>query len=97
MTTFSASVRIDDGTLHVSRPLTAPEPVGDLIDSAVYTLTSGTASGVLSIDMTIEAAGESQTPIGDSITGTSSTPINASAGLDNDEDEPAVVPSGVLA
>jgi hypothetical protein len=79
MTTFRASVSVDDDTLTTSRPLTAPEPVGDLIDSAVYAMTDGGAAsaGVTSIELTVETSGESDTPIADSVSGTSSQPLTA--------------------
>lgn len=85
MSTFRARVEVSDDTLTTSRPLTAPEPVRDLIDSAVYAMTDGgaVASGVTSIELTVETSGESDTPIADSISGTSSQPLTSS---DDDED-----------
>jgi hypothetical protein len=82
MTTFSASVRVDDDMLHVSRPLTAPEAVADMIESLIYGMTSGGSSqaGVTSVEVVVETAGESDTPIADSVTGTSSTPLTAADG-----------------
>jgi hypothetical protein len=75
MSTFTAAARIDDGTLYVSRPLTAPEPVRDMIDALVYTLSDDEKLGeVTSFEVTFETAGESDTPVGDSITGSSSMP-----------------------
>ena len=85
MTTFRASVRVDDGTLHTSRPLTAPERVADLIDD----IAAQVGGDVLSIDVTVETVGESDTPIGDSVVGTSSTPLVAAELLDDDDDVPA--------
>lgn len=85
MSTFRASVSVDDDTLTTSRPLTAPEQVGDLIDSAVYAMTDGGAvsAGVTSIELVVEVSGESETPIGDSVSGTSSQPLTSG---DDDED-----------
>jgi hypothetical protein len=78
MSTFTAAARVDDGTLFVSRPLTAPEPVRDMIDALVFTLTDDATVGeVLSFEVTFETAGESDTPVGDSIAATSSTPYPA--------------------
>jgi hypothetical protein len=91
VTTFRASVRVDDGTLHTSRPLTAPEKVADLIDSVIYNIASGDGGDVQSVDVTVETSGESDTPIGDSISGTSSTPLAATI---EDDDEPT---TGALA
>jgi len=85
VTTFRASVRVDDGTLHTSRPLTAPERVADLIDD----IAAQVGGDVLSIDVTVETVGESDTPIGDSVVGTSSTPLVAAELLDDDDDVPA--------
>lgn len=86
MSTFRARVAVDDDTLTTSRPLTAPEQVGDLIDSAVYAMTDGgaAAAGVTSIELVVEVSGESETPIADSISGTSSQPYPPPA--DGDED-----------
>jgi hypothetical protein len=77
MSTFRASVRVEGDTLHVSRPLTAPEKVADMIASLEYAFASGDAAGVDSVDLTIETSAESETPIGDGITATSSTPLAA--------------------
>jgi hypothetical protein len=88
MSTFRASVRVDDDTLTTSRPLTAPEQVGDLIDSAVYQMTDGgaAAAGVQSIELVVEVSGESETPIADSVSGTSSTPLSAQSSDDVDDE-----------
>jgi hypothetical protein len=75
MTTFRALVRVDDGTLHVSRPLTAPEPVADLIEQLVYAITGDQGIVFQSIDLEVETADPSETPVGDSISATSSTPL----------------------
>lgn len=95
MTTFRASVSVDGDTLSTSRPLTAPEQVSDLIDSTVYAMTDGNAAaaGVTSIELVVEVSGESDTPIADSVSGTSSQPLGSS-GDDEDEDSVAAsVPS----
>jgi hypothetical protein len=77
MSTFRASVSVDDDTLTTSRPLTAPTEVGDMIDQAVYAMTDGgaAAAGVTSVELVVETSDESDTPIGDSISGTSSQPL----------------------
>lgn len=82
MTTYRASVRVDDDVLHTSRPLTAPEPVRDLIE---WTVDRVAESGgeVTSVELAFETAGQSETPVGDSITATSSAPLSI---LDDDED-----------
>jgi hypothetical protein len=91
MSTFRASVSVEGDTLTTSRPLTAPEPVGDLIDSAVYQMTDGgaVAAGVTSIELVVDVEGESETPIGDSVSGTSSQPLTSA-----DVDDEAVAGSG---
>lgn len=78
MSTFRAIVHVDDGTLHTSRPLTAPEKVADMFDSVVYDMAQPDGphtSGVVSVELVVETSGESETPIGDSVAGTSSTPL----------------------
>jgi hypothetical protein len=99
VTTYRARVSVDDGTLHTSRPLTAPEVVSDMIDSVVYTVREdGARVGVTGVELTFETAGESQTPIGDTIVGTSATPLpGAHEAADDDVDELDVpVASSVL-
>lgn len=75
MTTFTAAARVDDGTLFVSRPLTAPEPVRDAIDALVYGISEGSPGEVLSFEVTFETP-DTGTAIGDSISATSSTPLH---------------------
>lgn len=89
MSTYTASVRVDGDQLTTSRPITAPEQVGDLIDSAVYAMTDGGAAqaGVQSIELTVETSGESETPIGDSIPSTTSTPLEAQPAPSADVDD----------
>lgn len=86
MTTYRTTVRVDDGMLHTSRPLLAPEKVADMIDSLVYGVTEVASVGgdVLSVELVIETAAMSEHPIGDSVAGTSSTPLLSA--LDDDED-----------
>jgi hypothetical protein len=74
VSTFRASAHIEDGTLHTSRPLTAPEEVRDVIDSILYAMANGDGT-VTAVDLTIESSDESHTPIGDSIAATSSAPL----------------------
>lgn len=76
MSTYRATVRIEDGTLHTARPLTAPEHAADLIDSVVYSMQDPGRSGALqSVEVVIVTTEDSGTPIGDSVTGSSSTPL----------------------
>jgi hypothetical protein len=80
VSTYRAQVRVEDGTLHTSRPLLAPDPVTELVESVVYDMTNpdtGRAQrGVLSVELVVETGDESQTPIGDSSVGTTSTPLD---------------------
>jgi hypothetical protein len=68
---------VEGETLHTSRPLTAPEPVRDLIESAVYAMTDGQAylAGVTSVELVIESSEVSETPIGDGITADTVQPL----------------------
>lgn len=84
MSTYRAIVRVEDGMLHTSRPLTAPDPVREMIDSLEYAARDAGSSGDLTVDLTVETPGESGTPIGDSVSGTSSTPL---AAPDEDDDD----------
>jgi hypothetical protein len=77
MSTFTAQVRVDDGMLHTSRPLTAPEQVSDLVDDLVYRMKEAAGGDVVSVEVTIETSGASDTPIGDSIPATSADPLPA--------------------
>jgi hypothetical protein len=100
MSTYRATVRIEDGMLHTARPLTAPEHVADLIDSLVYSLQDPERSGgVLAAELSVETAEESTTPIGDSVTGSSSSPVLTAADDDddvNDDAQPVDVPALTL-
>lgn len=85
MSTYTASVRVEGGTLHTSRPLTAPDAVGGMFDSLVYDMSQPdgpTASGVTSVEFTVETSGQSDTPIGDAAQGTTSTPLPPDPDLD---------------
>jgi hypothetical protein len=85
VSTYNASVRVDGGTLHTSRPLTAPEVVADMFDSLVYDMARSdgpAASGVTSVEVTVETSGQSDTPIGDAAQGTTSTPLPPDPDLD---------------
>jgi hypothetical protein len=78
VSTFRARVSVDDGTLHTSRPLTAPEHVRDLIDSVVYDVSQPERAGLFAaVELVIETPEESEHPIADSVTGTSSVPLDA--------------------
>jgi hypothetical protein len=86
VSTYRASVRVDDGTLHTSRPLTAPEFVRDLVDSVVYDVTQPERAGQLtSVELVFETPDESDTPIGDGITATSSAPLGAHEAPEDDD------------
>ena len=88
MSTYRATVSVEDGTLHVSRPLTAPERVTDLVDSVVWAVTEG--AGTLStVELTFETHEDSGTPIGDSVSGTSSAPLLAAPSDEDDDDDAA--------
>jgi hypothetical protein len=96
VSTYRATVRVEDGMLHTARPLTAPEAVADMIDSLVYAM-QDPERGLLGVEVTVETSEESHTPIGDGVVGTSTTPLPASDdGDDVDEDGlPALtVPGG---
>lgn len=86
MSTFRAQVRVDDGMLQTSRPLTAPEQVADMIESVIYSMREAAGGDVLSVDVTIETRGSSDTPVGDSVAGTSSEPLP--------QNDPQPVPDG---
>lgn len=93
MSHYSARVEVADGTLHVSRPLTAPDPVDELVESARYAVVdSGGAITAVSIE--VDTPDESATPIGDSVTATSSTPINSDDGLHEDVDDTVAIGAG---
>lgn len=89
MSSYRATVSVEDGTLHVSRPLTAPERVTDLVDSIVWAVIEG-GGQLTSVTVGFETSEESGTPIGDGITGTSSAPLLASPVDDEDDDEDVV-------
>jgi hypothetical protein len=94
VSTYRASVRVDDGMLHTSRPLTAPEFVRDLVDSVVYDVTQPERAGqLLSVELVFETPDESSTPIGDSIAATSSTPLAGQHADDDEDDDEAPAPS----
>jgi hypothetical protein len=91
VSTYRATVRVEDGMLHTARPLTAPEAVADMLDSIVYAM-QDPGRGLLGVEVTVETVEESHTPIGDSVTGSSSTPLPAA---DDDDDEvPALAAPG---
>jgi hypothetical protein len=77
VTTYRAQVRVDDGMLHTARPLTAPDEVSDVIESLVFSMRQAAGGDVVAVDVTIETAGTSDTPVGDSVAATSSEPIPA--------------------
>lgn len=86
MSTYRATVEVEGDTLHTSRPLTAPDQVVALIDSAVYAVTEDGAD-LTRVELIIETATESESPIGDSITASSSTPLPTPAAPGTGDDE----------
>jgi hypothetical protein len=88
VSTYRTNVRVDDGTLYTARPLTAPEKVADMIDSLIYQVTEVASVGgdVLTVDLTIETAQDSGTPIGDGVVGTSSAPLPGGRRAEDDVD-----------
>jgi hypothetical protein len=103
VSTYRAQVRVEDGTLHTARPLFAPDPVTELVESVVYDMvnpeTGRAQRGILSVQLVVETDEESQTPIGDSSTGTVSAPLDDAGQhtADDDGDEPApAAPSPVV-
>jgi hypothetical protein len=96
VSTYRASVRIKDGMLHTARPLTAPEEVSDLVDSVVYNVQSGGGGTLTSVEVTVQTSTDSGTPLGDSITGTSSQPLPA-GDVDPDDGTPYLTDPASLA
>jgi hypothetical protein len=86
MSTYKASIRVEDGMLHTARPLTAPDVVTTMIDSVVYDVREGGGGAIVSAEITVETATDSGTPLGDSIAATSSAPVNG--GGQHTADEP---------
>lgn len=96
MSHYSAHVEVADGTLHVSRPLTAPDAVDELVESLRYAVVnSGGSIAVVTVE--VETPDESQTPIGDSVPATSSSPLPADVDEPADVDVPGTAPAGVTA
>ncbi len=89
MTTYRASVSVDDDALTTSRPLTAPDAVSRLIEAVALEATDPD-SDVRSVELVIETAADSDTPVGDSIAATSSTPLTHGTVDDDDEDDEPV-------
>jgi hypothetical protein len=80
MSTFRARFTVEDGTLTVSRPLLAPEPVADVIDTVLYRVTDAETAGRLSsVELVMETPDETGTPIGDGIASTTSGPLDVEA------------------
>lgn len=74
MTTYRATVRVEDDTLHTSRPLLTPEQVTTLIDSVVWDV-ANSGGQVTTVALIIESAIESDTPVGDGIAAESHEPL----------------------
>lgn len=89
MTTYRASVHVDGGMLHTSRPMTAPDPVSELVESVLYDVRNGDGT-IGSVELVVETTGTSDTPLGDSVAGTSSTPLDVPT-VDTDEPLPTSV------
>ena len=100
MSNYTASVRVDGETLHTSRPLTAPIEVSDVIDSIEYSVRQG--SRLVDVEVKFETADESDTPIADSVTGTSSAPLvpaeddDGAEGAEGDAADLSAAPAIVL-
>jgi hypothetical protein len=77
---YRATVRVEGGTLHTARPLTAPDEVRALVDSVVFAMTEH--GGLASVALEFETSTDSDTPVGDSIAATSSQPV----GTHHDDD-----------
>jgi hypothetical protein len=89
MSTYRATIRVEEGMLHTARPLTAPDVVTTMIDSVVYDVREGGGGEIISAEITVETATDSGTPLGDSIAATSSAPVNGGTGQ-HTADEPTV-------
>lgn len=96
MTTYRASVHVDEGMLHTSRPMTAPDQVSELVDSVLYDVRNGDGT-LASVELVVETTGTSDTPLGDSIAGTSSTPLPGSDVPTVEDDEPLPATSATTA
>lgn len=102
MSTYRATIRIEDGMLHTARPLTAPDVVTTMIDSVVYDIREGGGAEILSAELVVETATDSGTPLGDSIAATSSAPVNGAGGQHTatemavPDDLPAPVPTATV-
>jgi hypothetical protein len=95
--------------MHTARPLTAPPAVVEVIDSVLHDLANGDGT-VRSVEVVVETREDSDTPLGDSIAGTSSEPLPAGRRADDgnlllpegaprvldddDEDVPTLTPGG---
>jgi hypothetical protein len=85
VSTYRASVRVENGTLYTARPVTAGAAVGELLDHAVL-VASQAAGEVLTIDVTVETAEDSGTPLADGVVGTSSAPLPGGRRAEDDVD-----------
>jgi hypothetical protein len=94
VSTYRASVRVEDDVLHTSRPLTAPAHVQRLLETVALDV-ADPDTDVTGVELVVETAAESETPIADSIAGTSSTPLHAAG--DDDDDPAALTPATVQA
>jgi hypothetical protein len=96
VTTYRATVRVEDDTLHTARPLLAPDPVGTLIDSVAWDV-ANSGGQVTAATLIVESAVDSDTPVGDGIAAESHEPLpggrrHADEHPDDDGDEgPATV------
>jgi hypothetical protein len=89
VSTYRASVHVDDDDmLHTSRPLNAPEKVAEVIDSVLYDVQNA-AGSLRRVEVTVETAFDSGTPIGDGISGTSSEPLPSGRRADDVDEGPA--------
>lgn len=79
MSKYTARVEVAGDMLHTSRPLTAPDEVTSLIDSVEYAVRED-GSDLAVVELSVETSGDSGTPIGDSVTTSSSQPLPAAGG-----------------
>lgn len=96
MSHYTARVEVDGGTLHQSRPLTAPDGVDDLVESVRYALVNS-GGQITAVSIEVDTADESQTPIGDSVPASSSEPLPTDADQPADLDVPGTAPAGATA
>lgn len=91
MSTYRASVHVEGGMLHTARPLTAPDVVGELFDRVVYAV-SLSDGRLTAVELTFDTSADSDTPVGDTAVGTSSTLLGDPPGDPDPDGADDVVP-----